>query len=265
LSAALPQLPPGLRIALTRSPEDAASWESALRERGARAVAWPCVEVRPLDVAAEELCAALADADWVALSSPRSLHLLREGLDGLDALDGAAHSWACVGPATAHALHENLGIEADLVATGGSAASLAAELAAACPSGARVLALGPREGRRELAEHFARLEHPFSELALYETTPLSTPPPVEPDALDGILFASPSAVRGWSAAVADEPGWLRGAPPTVALGPSTRAALEEAGVEHVPTATTRDLAGLLRALLETMNTRPSGGATARQP
>lgn len=262
MSSALPHLPPGLRVALTRSPEDAASWEAALRERGARAVAWPCVEVRPLDVAAEELRVALADADWVALSSPRSLQLLREQLDGLD---GAAHSWACVGPATAHALHEILGIEADLVATSGSAASLAPELAAACAPGARLLALGPKEGRRELAEHFAELEYPFTELALYETTPLPTPPPVEPDALDGILFASPSAVRGWSAAVADEPGWLKGVPPTVALGPSTRAALEEAGVEHVPTATTRDLAGLLRALLETMNTRPSGGATARQP
>src|SRR5215831_17738734 len=65
----------GARVLITRGEDDCAEWAEELERRGARPVLLPCIRSEPIDT--PELRAALAkavaDADWLVLTSRRGV------------------------------------------------------------------------------------------------------------------------------------------------------------------------------------------------
>ena len=230
----------GRHFLLTRTEEDNALWRATIESRGGRALSWPCLVCQALPEGLAHLPEAVRGIDWIALSSRRSATLLS---DQVSAEAVATKRLACVGPGTAQRTRELFG-RVDLVASGGTARSLAGELLAATDETTGVLWLGAESPRPDFAAAFAAADRRLRELALYRTIPAHSPRPQALPAVDAIFFASPSAVRGFlrtASAPSDTP--------LISIGPSTSTALREAGLEVASEAQTRDLEGMLAATL----------------
>jgi uroporphyrinogen-III synthase len=118
----------GRTVLITRSAEDCEAWAADLSRRGARPLVFPCIGCEPIRDAgtARSLREGLRGADWLALTSAR-------GAEAVAALAAELLPLrlpiAVVGDKTAAAARELLG-RVDLVAAGGTARSLAGDLAA---------------------------------------------------------------------------------------------------------------------------------------
>jgi uroporphyrinogen III methyltransferase/synthase len=130
----------GRTVLVTRAPEQSADLLALLAEAGAEALAlptiafFPPVDPRPLDAA----IAGVTSYAWVAFTSSNAVHAFAERLgDPAGAALGGVRL-AAVGPKTAEALAA-WGLEANLVAAKGNAASLADGLARVVRKGERVL------------------------------------------------------------------------------------------------------------------------------
>jgi uroporphyrinogen-III synthase len=239
----------GRRVLVTRALDDAMAWATELAHVGAEPVIFPCLSTRPItDVGtAERLRKAVAEADWIGVTS-------RRGVQAAAALLGAPLPErvrvAAVGPATARAASDLWGRN-DLVATHSTLEGLTAELlgttASADASPGRHLVLaGARSGRRQGVQ--ALLEHGWrvTVVAVYETVPAApTGRRVDLGAehLDDILLASPSAVTGLRN-LACFPKNVR----IFTIGPTTTAAARAAGLVVTAEARRPGLDGLLEAM-----------------
>ena len=233
----------GLRVLLTRAPEDNATWARALAARGARVAELPCLTTAVLPAAAE-LRAALAQAAWLVLGSRRGVRAVAELAAPLPArADGSSLRVACVGRATADLAEHLLG-RADLVPEAGHLAALADSLATELPGPTTLVLATSDRGRTELEQRLGPAGHRVHRVAVYATRP--TAPVEDPPALadlDAVVLASPSALEGLRA--------QRRVPadlPLVALGPTTAAAVRAAGLRLAAEAPTRDLDGVAAAL-----------------
>jgi uroporphyrinogen-III synthase len=256
----------GRTILVTRAAADAEAWAERLRARGARAVVLPCIhsETLPDGGTAAALRTALDGAGWLALTSARGVYAVAE-LVGLPAV--AAVAVAAVGEATAAAARAALG-RVDLVAPGGTGASLAAELARriraarhngpslqpaqaarslqAEPSAPRVVAAGAEGARRDLEEALAPFGITVQRFAVYRVVPASPREPREELAargIDTILLASPSAVTGLLAR-AVVPAGAR----IITIGTTTSAAVRAAGLPVHGEAAGRSLEAMIEAI-----------------
>lgn len=131
----------GWRVAVTRAAHQAGDLVERLEAAGASALRYPTIALAPPGDATA-LDAALRRAagyDWLLVTSANTAQVLADRLAALgltpDALSGPR--LAAVGPATAVAVAETLGLTVDAVAPDGAAAGLAA-------------ALGPLNGRTVL-------------------------------------------------------------------------------------------------------------------
>jgi uroporphyrinogen-III synthase len=234
----------GRRILLTRSEEDCADWAVEIARRGAEAVVLPCIrsETNDRPEVRGALDRALADADWLVLTS-------RRGVEALEQLRSAAlpaHARiAVVGAATAAVARATLG-RADLVGRG-TGADLGAELAARGDvRDANVLiAVAENAGdavERALAAAGARC----TRLDLYRTIPV--PPAAVKRRLstleaERVVLASPTAARGFVHQVElDVPAAI------YTIGPSTTAAARALGLTVAAEAREPSLDGILEAM-----------------
>ena len=233
------------RVLLTRSTEDCAEWAEALEQQGLLPVIFPCITAEPLDTPQlrAALRADLEHADWVVLTSRRGVAAF--ATLAADTL-GAHTRVAVVGPATAQAARAMLG-RADHVG-GGTAARLAASLPAdpnLTPGARLVLALAanaPALLERGLAAAGARCRR----FDVYRTVPAPARSPKAPlSALraDRILFASPSAVEGFSNQIE-----MDAAADVYTIGPTTSAAARSRGIIVKGEAREPSLEGLLEAM-----------------
>ena len=227
----------GVRIAITRSAEDNAEWSERLTSLGAEVVALDYLEFQVCEGNVQGLRLLLPHADWLVFASPRAVRFTRELAGDLD-LGGTPA--ACVGPKTAEAARA-AGCRVELVAEDATARGLARELLARTGTDQVALHLAARDGRPELEEAFEAAGGRLASLAVYATEPVSTPPPLPP--VHAVLFASPSAVR-----VAASAGGVPEGTRVLSIGPTTSAALREAGLPVHAEAQTRDLDGLLAVL-----------------
>jgi uroporphyrinogen-III synthase/uroporphyrinogen III methyltransferase/synthase len=223
-------------VTRARGGEDALS--ARLRELGAEVRELPSVafappdDPGPLDAALGEL----ARFDWVVFASAtaveRTVARLRAVGRAPSAL--AALRLAAVGPATAERLAREVR-EPDLVPADATGERMAAALAARV-RGKRVLVPRPAEGRPELVEGLAAAGAEVTAVVAYRTLP--APPEavlplaawIEAGEVDAVAFASPSAVKAVAAGLGDR-ARLLGRVPLAAIGPTTAAALREAGLE----------------------------------
>ena len=238
-----PELPlAARRVLVTRGEEQGAVLVAALERAGAEAVHHPMLRFEPPQDPAElDTCLGrLGDYDALVLSSANAARFLAERARArgvsLDALRGMV---LCIGPASAAAARA-AGLRVDRTPDGRrDAEGLLEELSRWIePAGKRFLVPQSQIGRGELPDGLrgsgARVDAPVA----YRTLP---PEPGAPEAealrrqlargLDAATFTSPSAVRHCLGLLDAESQQALSRCVLVAVGPTTAAALREAGLE----------------------------------
>jgi uroporphyrinogen-III synthase/uroporphyrinogen III methyltransferase/synthase len=241
----------GRRVAVTRGKGGEDALCARLRELGAEVVAVPAIATVPPESFAE-LDQALRDLkgfDWIAFASATAVEATLGRLSALGlGLPDSRVRIAAVGQATAERLRQLLR-PPDLVPAEARGAALAAALGARA-AGKRVLVPRAAEGRPELLEGLVAAGAEVVAAPCYRTV-AAPPEAIAPLAglldrgeLDAVGFASPSAVKSVLAGLGARAGLLARCT-LAAIGPTTAAALAEAGLEASVTpgaSTGRDLA-----------------------
>jgi uroporphyrinogen III methyltransferase/synthase len=212
-----------MRVIVTRPRAQARPLVGALEVLGAEVVECPLIEIEwlsddPIDG---------SGYDWLIVTSPNGAHeVVRRGVN--------LPRIAAVGPGTAETLREH-GIEAAFVPEESSQDGLLREFPR--PAGRVLFAAAEGARRRPIDE----LQADF--VPLYRTR-LLTPEPPEGDA---VVLASGSAARAYAG--------VGGAAPAVSIGPETSRVARSVGLNVVAEAATHDLAGLVAAVRDLMESR----------
>ena len=225
-------------VVVTRSKGGDDALSARLRELGAsvREIASltfaPPADPAPLDAALRHL----ARFEWAAFASATAVERTVERLRALGLAPGAlaALRLAAVGPATSERLARDVR-QPDLVPAESTGEALAVALAPHV-RGKRIFLPRPAEGRPELLEGLVAAGADVVAVEAYRTLPAG-PDAVRPLAewiqageVDAISFASPSAVKAVVVGLGERAALLRRVL-LAAIGPTTAAALREAGLE----------------------------------
>lgn len=241
----------GLRVVVTGSDAQAEPLVRELREHGAAPHRMRTIDIGPVDDDAE-IRVAVEDAvagtvEWVVLTSPNAVPALDAALQGRLMQARVA----AVGNRTAETLRE-AGIEPALVSAGPGAAQLVDDLAMAGVSGTSVVCLLSDRARPTLVNGLQRAGARVRVVAAYRNQPVPDLDPqtremVRHGRVDVITFASPSAVENFARLVGADMPAMSGAA-FFAIGPTTAAALRDAGMPVHGEATSQDAAGFIDAL-----------------
>lgn len=260
----------GLRVAVTRPVDENETLTTALTDLGAEAIATPTLRVSPLPAndAARKQIEALSEGkfDWLALTSANGVRQFCETLSdcGKDARSLAKCRVAVIGARTAQALQAR-GIRPDLVADDATQEGLAAALAEA---GAKQVLIARAKVAREHLENRLRETGAQCEvLPLYETVPdehgiARLVSFLEREKVQAITFTSARTFEALAEAVraSDEHKdgglvkLLAGVAVAV-IGPVTRQAVEDAGINVQICAERADMESLASAVVDWHKTR----------
>lgn len=199
----------GMRLAVTRPADSAATLTAKLREKGAEVIEFPTIRTELLEDRGrlERALHCLGNYQWLVFTSPAGVRsffaVMRE--NRLDARVLAGVKLAAVGPGTAREL-EKFGLLTDLQPGTYDGASLGRELAEQCSGGERILIPRAAKGGQPLIEALkAGNGLQIEDIPIYETvyeqpgvTGLAGE--LEKGDLDGVVFTSASAVKGFAAA-----------------------------------------------------------------
>ena len=231
----------GKTVVVTRSRQQASELSAKLRDLGAEVVEAPTIEIvapsdpKSVDDALNALQSNGSPASagggttrWTVFTSPNGVEKTRERLDalGLDARTFARSKVAAVGPATAAACARFLAIRPDLVPDRFDADALADAFGDV--AGGSFLLLRADIGRASLVEALRGRGAKVQDVAVYETRPAAALP-------DGVLerIADADAITFTSGSTATNFANLASFPRNaklVSIGPTTSAALREAGL-----------------------------------
>jgi uroporphyrinogen-III synthase len=228
----------------TRSPRQAPELDVLLEERGACPLPYPCIDVAPaLDPAPLEdaLTRAAAGAfDWLVFTSANAVEAVEGqlGRSGIAAKQMNPISVAAVGPATAAAVAERLGLAVALCPQEHVAEALAEELVA---RGARRVLVPQAERAREvlvriLVENGVQTDAVVAYRTVLGSGGVDVPGLLREGRVDVVVFASPSAVENMAVRFGREDGdWDALKRVCIAcVGPVTAVAAERRGLDvHV--------------------------------
>jgi uroporphyrinogen III methyltransferase / synthase len=209
-----------MKVIVTRPRAQARPLVAALEAIGAQVVECPLIEIErtsdePIDGAGYE---------WLIVTSPNGAdEVARRGVN--------LPRIAAVGPGTAEALREH-GLEVAFVPRESSQEGLLREFPR--PAGRVLFAAAEGARRRPIDE----LQADF--VPLYRTRLLTPQPP----AGDVVVLASGSAARAYAG--------ISGSAPAVSIGPETSQVARAVGLEVAAEAPTHDLAGLVTAVRDLM-------------
>ena len=233
------------RVLITRSAEDSAEWAAELARRGAEAVSYPCITTELIDnaVLRRTLAAGAADADWLVFTS-------RHGVEAFAALHAQPLARktrvAAVGNATGQAALARLG-RVDHVGQG--TAALLGESLAALPDfkrGSRCVLAVAANASAELERKLAEAGAVCARFDVYRTLPAperGRKQPLSSLGVDAVLFASPSAVQGFTNHFD-----LDTDVSVFTIGSSTTAAARSHGIAVTAESRTPSFEGLLEAM-----------------
>lgn len=244
----------GVRVLVTRPRERSEELCFLLDDEGAEVCALPLLELlpptdpRPLQAAAE----ALHRYEWLVFASPLAVDAL------LDAARqaGTFHLLrgkliATVGPRTAARLR-SAGLDVNLDAEGEGAHGLAHDLLPRLAPEAEVLVPAAEQGREELFEVLALSSARVTRVSAYRAEEAHPPEAALREAFSppphAVVFGSPRTVSAYldvSAAFAEALHDVK----LVAIGPTTAAALTEAGRTVAATAERPTPEGLVEAVV----------------
>ncbi len=233
----------GVCVVNTRSPKQARELDALLKERLAHPLSYPCIDIAPapdpapLDQGLQR--AATGTYDWLVFTSANSVEAVEARLTHLGIapqdLDGCV---AAVGPGTAAALADRLGITAELCPEEYLAEALAEALAAR--QAKKVLVPQAEKARETLVRVLVEKGVEVEAVAAYRTVlgsgGVDVPRLARDGRVDAVVFASPSAVDNMAVRFERENGdWDDLKRVAVAcIGPVTSAAAERRGLEvHV--------------------------------
>jgi len=245
----------GRTIVITRPVDRSARLVNVLDQRGATAIVAPSIELKP--VRSAELTRALRDLArgdfaWVVLTSPATVRMLDERLDGPRDLRADV---AAIGEGTAAAYERWAGREPTLLprtfTVGG--------LARAFPRGeGRVLCARADIAPEGLEDALAAKGWTPTRVDAYRTVFPTTLPPAAKTALaagdvDAITFTSASTVRGFLHALGETT--VAGKPKVVCIGPVTAKQARDAGMTVHAVADPHTTDGLVAALERALRPR----------
>jgi uroporphyrinogen-III synthase len=242
------QVLPSLRVLLTRPQGDGSDeWAAALHAAGATVLAFPTLAVVPPESwdAVDSALARLPSYDFLIFTSQTTVDFLLGRMAGQRFPPALRAAIAAVGPATARAIEKGGGSVALLPADNRQEGLLEALRPVA--AGKRVLLPMATGGRALLAETLRAWGCEVDVVAVYGTRPradLGVPPP-----FDAAIFASPSALRAYLAAV----GAASLAGKTVAvIGPTTANEAAAHGISAA-VAASPDIEAIIEAIASQRN------------
>jgi len=245
----------GRTVVVTRPTERAARLLQILRARGARPVLAPAIELRPVRSAAltralRDLAA--GDFAWVLLTSPATVRMLDERLEGPGDVRAKV---AAIGEGTAAAFARWAGRQPDLLPK----AFTVAALARAFPRGTgRVLCaradIAP-DGLEDAleAKGWTPLRVDAYRTVFPRTLPAEARAALSDGAVDAITFTSASTVRGFISVLGAS--GLRGNPKVVCIGPVTAKEARAHGLTVHAVANPHTTDGLVDALERALRPR----------
>lgn len=248
----------GQTVAVTRTRDQASELSEQLAALGANVLEAPTIELHPPDDSStidQHLRTMAGRFDWVLFSSVNGVHFTKRRLMelNLDARAIGPAKIAAIGPATADAVRDALGLRVDLCPERSVAEALADDLRDACEvEGKRFLLLRADIARPVLRERLdADGAAAVVDLAIYETRPAAALPESVLAALadgrvDWVTFTSSSTVHNF-AALAPEGTLSR--VKRASIGPITSTALRSLGTEPTVEAVEFTTPGLVAALL----------------
>ncbi len=244
---------PRSTIVLTRESADNAPLRRRLERHGLVVDECPCVATRLFPYSGEPLDggAVLEDFEVVAFSSRRGV----KGVATQASRLATVSLLAAVGPGTARAVERLVGRSPDMVPPEGTGEAMAGLILDRLPEGGRVLLVRGRESTGAFQKKLGEGENlQLTELIVYENFEPDIAA-VHPEGWVIVLFASPSAVRRF---FHSNPHLLSRST-AVAIGPTTKAALEVAGHSEIVLAGGMTEEHLFQALVH-----ESGGRTHEQ-
>lgn len=200
-----------MRLGLTTTPDRIRALMPEASRLGFDPVSLPCIRIEAVSGGSDRLAAAVADADGLVITSPRTVTMLAPA--GIPALPIIA-----VGAETAAAVESAGGTVAWI---GSSGTRDLARRARHLLTGRRIVLAGASNSARESAAALEMAGASVVTIELYTTVPVAPPD----DAVDAVVFGSPTAVTGWL--ISRELSELL----IGAIGPTTAASLRGHGVE----------------------------------
>lgn len=248
----------GKRVVNTRAAHQAAALDDLLRAREAEPLPYPCIAIappedtRPLDAGLKALAA--GQVDWLVLTSENTVLALAERLRALGIAPAALASarLAAVGPQTAAAASEHLGLSASLIPDDHVAEALAGALKG--QGGGRVFLPQSNIARAVLANELAAAGFDVNAMAAYRTVVgtggADVPTLLRERAVDGVVFTSASTAHNFADRLRREGGTLSDMQGVcvACIGPVTAAAVRQYGLTPDIVPTTYTLEGIVDAM-----------------
>jgi uroporphyrinogen III methyltransferase / synthase len=240
----------GRRVLVTRPRDQAEALARALAARGARAVLFPTIEVRPVaDLSRlDRAIDTLSTYDWITFPSPNAVDVVFDRLLARRVPLPPRLRIAAVGPGTAQAL-EARGARVDFIPSEFLGQQLGRELTPV--HGQRVLLPRAARGRDELAIELARRGARVDEVVVYDTLPASVDPQdlVELErGVDVATFTSPSTVENFFALLGARAVAVLGGASVACIGPVTASAARAFGLTVHLQPAEHSIPGLVAAL-----------------
>lgn len=242
----------GRRILVPRAQRQAPALSRRIREAGGQPVEAPVLLIEPGDaVQLDGAVAELADGAFhgVCFTSPNGVRGVAEALRRTDRTPDVVRTAtlvACVGPGTASALQEELGLRADLVPEVATTSALGAAIP---PGRGRVLLPRADIASPVLPELLRERGYEPVEVTAYRTDQPATLPDgvlaeLQAGRIDLIAVASPSTARNLIALAGAALDRSR----IVSIGPVTSATCRELGLPVAREASPHTIEGLVEAL-----------------
>ncbi len=245
-------------IVVTRAPHQAEAVARLLAEHGAAPVLYPCVEIAPpddsapFDAALHAACA--GEFNWLALTSANAAWAVARRLRTLDLPLTTLHGMrlAAIGPATAAAARDALGLDADIIPGEFSSAALAQVIAP--PGEVRVLLPVSSLAETMLADALRAQGASVTCIVAYQTAigsgGVDLPLLLRRGAINAVTLTSSSAATNLMRRIHDEGGddaLLRGIP-IACIGERTAETARTQGLHVVAVPNEHSLAGLISSL-----------------
>lgn len=237
----------GRRVVVTRPLAQAGELVGRLRGEGAEVVELPLTVIVPIAAsdAIDTAIDRIATYDVIVVTSANGADCVAARMAERGATIDPGTTVVAVGAGTAEVLGRNA-IRVDRIPARATGAAIVAELAAGGLAGVRILLPRARAGRPELVTGLRAAGAVVDDVAFYDTVRCQ----VDPDAVaaaqsaDDVVLTAPSGVDAYIAAI----GAAGSRPRIVTIGPTTSAAVRQAGLAVAAEATEQSVDGLIAAV-----------------
>lgn len=247
----------GRQVVNTRAAQQAEELNALLREQGALPLAYPCIAITPPEDTAQmdALLVRLVEGnfDWLVLTSANTVNAIAQRLTALKLAIGAtSFQVAAIGPATADAAKDRLGLEVAFLPKEYVAESLANDLP--IEPGATILLPESAIAHPTVEEILAIRGAKVTSVTAYQTKcadgGVDVPQLLKEGQIDAITFTSSSTVACFAERICTEGGILATASQVCAacIGPKTAAMAHTHGFSTVISPVENTLEGLIEAL-----------------